>query len=62
MKPERSQGVISIKDEKANTVKDFKIDNCFLESEILLPQHDRLLRPQWFKGSRDRGLRGDISA
>ena len=37
-------------------------DKPYSETGHLYPVNELLPRPVWFKGSRDRGLREDISA
>ena len=62
MTSKSSRSVLSMKDYKAVLTEASSIEKP--DSEIgHLYQENRLLpRPVWFKGSRDRGLRGDIAA
>ena len=47
---------------KAVLAEASSIENPYLETGHLYPENELLPRPIWFKGSRDRGLRGNLAA
>ena len=59
-KPSRS--VLSMKDYQAVLAEASIIEKPYSETGHLYQKNRLLPRPVWFKGSRDRGLRGDIAA
>ena len=59
-KPSRS--VLSMKDYKAVLAEALGIAQPYSETGHLYQENRLLPRPIWFKGSRNRGLRGDIAA
>ncbi len=57
-----SQVVISMHEYKA-VLEEASIRNkSYLETGHLYPESEFPLRPKWFKGSRDRGISGDMVA
>ena len=62
MTSKSSRSVLSINDYKAVLIEASSIEKPDLETGHLYQENRLLPRPVWFKGSRDRGLRGDIAA
>ena len=54
--------VLSMKDYKAVLAEASSIEKPYSETGHLYPENELLPRPIWFKGSRDRGLRGNLAA
>ena len=57
-----SRNVLSMKDYKAVLAEAESLAKPYSETGHLYPENELLPRPVWFKGSRDRGLRGNIVA
>ena len=51
-----------MKDYKAVLAEAESLAKPYSETGHLYPENELLPRPVWFKGSRDRGLRGNIVA
>ena len=62
MTSKSTRGVLSMKDNKAVLAEASSIEKPYSETGHLYPVNELLPRPVWFKGSRDRGLRGEIAA
>ena len=62
MSSKSSQSVLSMKDYKAVLAEASSIAKPYSETAHLHSDNELLPRPIWFKGSRDRGLRGDVAA
>ena len=62
MTPKSSLNLLSIEEYKALLSKDSSIENLYFKTGHSKPENELLLRPIWFKGSRDRGLRENIAA
>ena len=62
MASKSSQRVLSLQDYKAVLEEASSLSNPYSETGHLHLDNELLPRPIWFKGSRDRGLRGDIAA
>jgi len=57
-----SQSVLSMKEYKAVLEEASSRNQPYSEIGHLYPENNLLPISRWFKGSRDRGLRGDIAA
>ena len=55
------RSVLSMNDYKAVLVEASSVAKPYSETAHLHSDNELLPRPIWFKGSRDRGLRGDIA-
>ena len=62
MTSKSSRSVLSKKEYKAFLAEASSIENTYSETGHLYPENELLPRPIWFKGSRDRGLRGNLAA
>tara|TARA_B100000579_G_scaffold230401_1_gene188783 strand:+ start:380 stop:568 length:189 start_codon:yes stop_codon:yes gene_type:complete len=62
MSSKSSRNVLSMNDYKAVLAEASSLDKPYLERGHLYPENALLPRPVWFKGSRERGIRGDIAA
>ena len=62
MSPQSSQNVLSMNDYKAVLVEGSSVAKPYSETGHLHQENRLLPRPVWFKGSRDRGLTGDLAA
>ena len=57
-----SRSVLSMNDYKAVLVEASSLKKLYSETGHLYQKNRFLPRPVWFKGSRDRGLRGNLAA
>ena len=57
-----SQSVLSMREYKAVLVEASGVAKPYSETGHLYQENRLLPRPLWFKGSRDRGLRGNLAA
>ena len=57
-----SRSVLSMEKNKAVLAEASTLEKPYSETGHLYQENRLLPRPVWFKGSRDRGLRGDIAA
>ena len=57
-----SRSVLSMKDYQAVLAEASTLEKPYSETGHLYPANELLPRPVWFKGSRDRCLRGHIAA
>ena len=62
MTSQSSRNVLSMEEYKAVLTEASTLEKPDAETDHLYPVNDLLPRPVWFKGSRDRDLRGDIAA
>ena len=62
MTSKSSRSVLSMKDYKAVLAEASGVAQPYSETGHLYQENRLLPRPVWFKGSRDRGMRGDIAA
>ena len=62
MTSKSSRNVLSMREYKAILAKASSIEKPYSETGHLYPENELLPRPIWFKGSRDRGLRGNLAA
>jgi len=62
MTPKLSRTVLSMREYKAVLTEVSSLNKPYAETGHLHPENELLPRPKWFKGSRDRGLRGDFAA
>ena len=62
MTTKSSRSVLSMNDYKAVLAEASSLKKPYLEIGHLYQENRLLPRRVWFKGSRDRGLRGDIAA
>ena len=62
MTSKSSQSVLSMKDYKAVLAEASSVAKPYSETGHLYQENRLLPRPVWFKGSRDRGLRGNLAA
>ncbi len=62
MTSKSSRSVLSMKEYKAVLAEASSLKEPYSETGHLYQENRLLLRPVWFKGSRDRGMRGDIAA
>ena len=62
MSSKLSRNVLSMNDYKAVLVESSSLKRPYSDKGHLLPENELLPRPVWFKGSRDRGLRGNQAA
>ncbi len=62
MTSKSSQSVLSLKEYKAVLEEASGIEKPYSETGHLYQENRLLPRPLWFKGSRDRGLRGNLAA
>ena len=62
MTSKSSRSVLSMEEYKAVLAEASSVAKHFSETGHLYEENRLLPRPVWFKGSRDRGLRGDIAA
>ena len=57
-----SRSLLSMKEYKAVLAEASSLKEPYSETGHLYQENRLLPRPVWFKGSRDRGMRGDIAA
>tara|TARA_Y100001968_G_scaffold6580_1_gene5657 strand:- start:810 stop:998 length:189 start_codon:yes stop_codon:yes gene_type:complete len=62
MTSKSSRSVLSIKEYKAVLAEASSFKKPYSQTGHLYQENRLLPRPRWFKGSRDRGMRGDIAA
>ena len=62
MTTKSSRSVLSMREYKAVLEEASSIEQPYSETGHLYPENELLPRPIWFKGSRDRGLRGNLAA
>jgi len=62
MTSKSSKSVLSMREYKAVLEEASSIEKPYSETGHLYPENELLPRPIWFKGSRDRGLRGNLAA
>ena len=62
MASKSSQRVLSLQDYKAVLEEASSVKKPYSETGHLYQESRLLPRPVWFKGSRNRGFRGDIAA
>ena len=62
MTSKSTRSVLSMKDYKAVLADASGVAQHYSETGHLYQENRFLPRPVWFKGSRDRGLRGDRAA
>ena len=62
MTSKSTRSVLSMKDYKAVLAEDSGVAQPYSETGHLYQETRLLPRPVWFKGSRDRGLRGNLAA
>ena len=61
MTSKSSRNVLSMEEYKAVLAEASTTEKPYSETGHLYPLNELLPRPVWFKGSRDRGFRGDIT-
>ena len=62
MSSKSSRSVLSMNDYKAVLAEASSVAKPYSETSHLHQESRLLPRPVWFKGSRDRGLRGNLAA
>ena len=62
MTSKSSRSVLSMREYKAVLEEASSIEKPYSETGHLYQENKLLPRPVWFKGSRDRGLRGNLAA
>ena len=62
MSSKSSRSDLSMNDYKAVLAADSSLKKPYSEIGHLYQENRLLPRPVWFKGSRDRGLRGNLAA
>jgi len=62
MTSKSTRSVLSMKDYKAVLAEASSVAQPYSETGHLYQENRLLPRPVWFKGSRDRGLRGNLAA
>ena len=62
MTSKSSRSVLSMKEYKAILAEASSLKEPYSEIGHLYQENRLFPRPVWFKGSRDRGMRGDIAA
>ena len=62
MTSKSSRSILSMNDYKAVLEEASGVEKPYSETGHLYQEGRLLPRPVWFKGSRDRGFRGDIAA
>ena len=62
MNSKSSRSVLSTREYKAVLAEVSSIEKPYSETGHLYQENRLLPRPVWFKGSRDRGLRGNLAA
>ena len=62
MTSKSSRSVLSMEEYKAVLAEDSTLEKPYSETGHLYQENRLLPRPVWFKGSRDRGLRGNLAA
>ena len=62
MTSKSSKCVLSMKEYKAVLEEVSSLSKPYSERGHLHPENELILRSKWFKGSRDRGMRGDVAA
>ena len=62
MTSKSSRSVLSMEEYKAVLAEASALDKPYSETGHLYQENRLLPRPIWFKGSRDRGLRGNLAA
>ena len=62
MPSKSSRSVLSMKDYQAVLAEASSVAKPYSETGHLYQENRLLPRPVWFKGSRDRGLRGNLAA
>ena len=62
MTSKSSRSVLSMEENKAVLAEASTLEKPYTETGHLYPVNELRPRPVWFKGSRDRGLRGNLAA
>ena len=62
MTSKSTRSVLSMKDYKAVLAEASSVAKPYSETGHLYQENRLLPRPVWFKGCRDRGLRGNLAA
>ena len=62
MTSKSSRSVLSMEEYKAVLAEASTLERPYSETGHLYQENRLLPRPVWFKGSRDRGLRGNLAA
>ena len=62
MTSKSTRSALSMKDYKAVLAEASSVAKPYSETGHLYQENRLLPRPVWFKGSRDRGLRGNLAA
>ena len=62
MTSKSSRSVLSMEEYKAVLAEASSVAKPYSETGHLYQENRLLPRPVWFKGSRDRGLRGNLAA
>ena len=62
MTSKSSRSVLSMREYKAVLEEASSIEKPYSETGHLYPENELLPRPIWFKGSSDKGLRGNLVA
>ena len=62
MTSKSSRSILSMEEYKAVLTEASTLEKPYSETGHLYQKNRLLPRPVWFKGSRDRGMRGDIAA
>ncbi len=62
MTSKSSRSILSMREYKAVLAESSSVAQPYSETGHLYQENRLLPRPVWFKGTRDRGLRGDIAA
>jgi len=62
MTSKSSRSVLSMREYRAVLAEASSIEKPYSETGHLYQENRLLPRPVWFKGSRDRGLRGNLAA
>jgi len=62
MTSKSSRSILSMEEYKAVLAEASTIEKPYSETGHLYQENRLLPRPVWFKGSRDRGLRGNLAA
>ena len=62
MTSKASRSVLSMKDYKAVLAETSSLAKPYSETGHLFQENRLRPRPVWFKGSRDRGLKGNLAA
>ena len=62
MSSKQSRSGLSINDHKAVLAEASSLKKSYTVTRRLSPGNELLARAVWYKGSRDRGLRGNLAA